>query len=86
VLGISVLIPILGCVVVKPDPPVNVSVTVLPGKKLSVQWGPPPTWPDPVNFLLKYTVKYHWGKPGTARTVSLNTVFISSNQTEQLKQ
>ncbi|KAG1934969.1 interleukin-27 subunit beta [Pimephales promelas] len=55
--------------IVKPDPPVNVSVMVLPGKKLSVQWGPPPSWPDPVNFLLKYTVKYHWGKPGTARTL-----------------
>ncbi|XP_016329541.1 interleukin-27 subunit beta-like [Sinocyclocheilus anshuiensis] len=55
--------------IVKPDPPVNVSVMVMPGRKLSVQWGPPHTWPDPVNFLLKYTVKFHWGKPETARTL-----------------
>ncbi|XP_067308588.1 interleukin-27 subunit beta [Pseudorasbora parva] len=55
--------------IVKPDPPVNVSVMVMPGRKLSVQWGPPPTWPDPVNFLLKYTVKFHWGKPEKARTL-----------------
>uniref|UniRef100_A0A8C1ZMM8 Epstein-Barr virus induced 3 n=1 Tax=Cyprinus carpio TaxID=7962 RepID=A0A8C1ZMM8_CYPCA len=40
--------------IVKPDPPVNVSVMVMP---------------DPVNFLLKYTVKFHWGKPETARTL-----------------
>ncbi|XP_067218947.1 interleukin-27 subunit beta [Chanodichthys erythropterus] len=55
--------------IVKPDPPVNVSVMVMPGRKLSVQWAPPPTWPDPVNFLLKYTVRFHWGKPETARTL-----------------
>ncbi|XP_056598723.1 interleukin-27 subunit beta [Triplophysa dalaica] len=55
--------------IVKPDPPVNVTVMVMPGKKLSVQWGPPPSWPDPVNFPLKYTVKFHWGKPDTARTL-----------------
>lgn len=92
---LSVLISVLGCVVVKPDPPVNVSVMVMPGKKLSVQWGPPPTWPDPVNFLLKYTVKYHWGKPETARTVSFlcrqcssvkAVKYLKNHQTEQLKQ
>ncbi|XP_051554042.1 interleukin-27 subunit beta-like isoform X2 [Myxocyprinus asiaticus] len=55
--------------IVKPDPPVNVTVMVMPGRKLSVQWGPPPTWLDPVNFPLKYTVKFYWGKPDTARTL-----------------
>uniref|UniRef100_A0A672T7D7 Epstein-Barr virus induced 3 n=1 Tax=Sinocyclocheilus grahami TaxID=75366 RepID=A0A672T7D7_SINGR len=48
--------PIIFQQIVKPDPPVN--------------WGPPPTWPDPVKFLLKYTMKFHWGKPETARTES----------------
>ncbi|XP_051984812.1 interleukin-27 subunit beta [Xyrauchen texanus] len=55
--------------IVKPDPPVNVTVMVMPGRKLSVQWGPPPTWLDPVNFPLKYKVKFYWGKPETARTL-----------------
>ncbi|XP_059420235.1 interleukin-27 subunit beta-like [Carassius carassius] len=53
----------------KPDPPVNVSVMVMPDRKLSVEWGPPPTWPDPFNFLLKYTMKFHWGRPETTRTL-----------------
>lgn len=80
----SVLILVCGCVVVKPDPPVNVSVMVMPGRKLSVQWAPPPTWPDPVNFLLKYTVKFHWGKPEMARTVGvlcLQSQLWSTNRT-----
>lgn len=55
--------------IVKPDPPENVVVMVISGKKLSVQWDPPTSWPDPVNFPLKYTVKFHWGKPDTARTL-----------------
>ncbi|XP_026105120.1 interleukin-27 subunit beta-like [Carassius auratus] len=54
----------------EPDPPVNVSVMVMADRKLSVEWGPSPTWPDPFNFLLKYTMKFHWGKPETARTSS----------------
>ncbi|XP_062848984.1 interleukin-27 subunit beta [Trichomycterus rosablanca] len=49
--------------IVKPNPPVNVKVKVLPGKKISVQWSPPPTWPDPVNFPLRYNVQFQWGKP-----------------------
>ncbi|TRY66326.1 hypothetical protein DNTS_024321 [Danionella cerebrum] len=55
--------------IVKPDPPVNISVMVMPDRKLSVQWDPPPTWPDPVNFLLKYRVKFHLGKPASSRTL-----------------
>lgn len=55
--------------IVKPDPPENVSGIIMPGRKVSVQWSPPHTWPDPVNFLLKYKVRFHWGKPETARTL-----------------
>ncbi|KAK3567032.1 hypothetical protein QTP86_008973 [Hemibagrus guttatus] len=50
---------------VKPDPPVNVKVVALPGKKLHVKWAPPPTWPDPVTFPLKYKVQFQWGNPST---------------------
>ncbi|KAK1786714.1 hypothetical protein P4O66_017099, partial [Electrophorus voltai] len=51
---------------VKPDPPVNVKVTLQPGRKLHVQWAPPPSWPDPVNFTLKYKVQFQWDKRKTA--------------------
>ncbi|XP_056323672.1 interleukin-27 subunit beta [Danio aesculapii] len=53
--------------IVKPDPPENVSGIIMPGRKVSVQWSPPHTWPDPVIFLLNYKVRFHWGKPETAR-------------------
>uniref|UniRef100_A0A671K713 Epstein-Barr virus induced 3 n=1 Tax=Sinocyclocheilus anshuiensis TaxID=1608454 RepID=A0A671K713_9TELE len=54
--------PIIFQQIVKPDPPVNVSVSLISSHT-------PPTWPDPVKFLLKYKVKFHWGKPETARTL-----------------
>ncbi|KAB5579818.1 hypothetical protein PHYPO_G00199300 [Pangasianodon hypophthalmus] len=57
----SRVLPVIFEDIVKPDPPVNVKVTALPGKKLHVQWAPPPTWPDPVNFPLKYKVQFRWG-------------------------
>ncbi|XP_072543081.1 interleukin-27 subunit beta [Salminus brasiliensis] len=55
--------------IVKPDPPVNVKATALTGNKVQVQWSPPPTWPDPVNFTLKYNVRFHWGKANLASTM-----------------
>ncbi|KAG7329746.1 hypothetical protein KOW79_005968 [Hemibagrus wyckioides] len=55
--------------IVKPDPPVNVKVVALPGKKLHVQWAPPPTWPDPVTFPLKYKVQFQWGNTNTANVM-----------------
>ncbi|XP_066538047.1 interleukin-27 subunit beta isoform X2 [Hoplias malabaricus] len=51
---------------VKPDPPVNLKATLLSGQKVQVQWDPPPTWPDPVNFLLSYQVHFYWGKHNLA--------------------
>lgn len=54
----------------KPDAPVNVKVTALPGRKLQVQWAPPPTWPDPVTFPLKYVVQFQWGNANAASVVS----------------
>ncbi|MCJ8732034.1 hypothetical protein PDJAM_G00206500 [Pangasius djambal] len=57
----SRVLPVIFEDIVKPDPPVNVKVTALPGKKLHVQWAPPPTWPDLVNFPLKYKVQFRWG-------------------------
>ncbi|XP_060773743.1 interleukin-27 subunit beta [Neoarius graeffei] len=57
----SHVLPVIFEDIIKPDPPVNVKVTALPGKKLHVQWAPPPTWPDPVIFPLKYKVQFQWG-------------------------
>ncbi|KAM9501060.1 interleukin-27 subunit beta [Clarias gariepinus] len=62
----SRVLPVIFEDIVKPDPPVNVKVRALPGKKLHVQWAPPPTWPDPVNFPLKYKVQFQWGNSNTA--------------------
>ncbi|KAI4886273.1 hypothetical protein NFI96_010603 [Prochilodus magdalenae] len=55
--------------IVKPDPPVDVKVTPLPGKKVHVQWAPPPTWQDPESFPLKYKVNFYWGNPNTDNTM-----------------
>uniref|UniRef100_A0A4W4GIT6 Fibronectin type-III domain-containing protein n=2 Tax=Electrophorus electricus TaxID=8005 RepID=A0A4W4GIT6_ELEEL len=60
------ILPILIDDIMKPDPPVNVKVTLQPGRKLHVQWAPPPSWPDPVNFTLKYKVQFQWDKRKTA--------------------
>ncbi|KAL7876498.1 hypothetical protein AOLI_G00114610 [Acnodon oligacanthus] len=54
---------------VKPDPPVDVKATALPGKKVQVQWAPPPTWTDPVTFPLKYKVHFYWGNPNLDSTL-----------------
>ncbi|GAA6077517.1 interleukin-27 subunit beta [Tachysurus ichikawai] len=61
----SQMLPVFFEDIVKPDPPVNVNVLALPGKKLHVQWSPPPTWPDPVTFPLKYNVQFQWGNSNT---------------------
>ncbi|XP_017555755.1 interleukin-27 subunit beta [Pygocentrus nattereri] len=55
--------------IVKPDPPVDVKATALPGKKVQVQWAPPPTWTDPVTFPLKYKVHFYWGNPNLDSTL-----------------
>ncbi|XP_062373384.1 interleukin-27 subunit beta [Sardina pilchardus] len=45
---------------VKPDPPVNVRA-VKRGRKVVVDWNPPPSWPQPQHFPLMYKVRYYWG-------------------------
>ncbi|XP_066552086.1 interleukin-27 subunit beta [Amia ocellicauda] len=44
--------------IVKPDPPLKVVVTPGSRRQLSVKWAPPPSWPDPTLFPLKYRVQY----------------------------
>ncbi|XP_041729134.1 interleukin-27 subunit beta [Coregonus clupeaformis] len=59
--------------IVKPDPPVNVTVRVVPGKwKLLVKWAPPPSWSDHTLFPLKYQVRYHWDNKGTPHEITLD--------------
>ncbi|XP_076829235.1 interleukin-27 subunit beta isoform X2 [Brachyhypopomus gauderio] len=60
------ILPILIEDIVKPDPPVEVKVTLQPGRKLLVRWSPPPTWPDPVNFTLRYKVEVQRDKHSIA--------------------
>ncbi|XP_030629346.1 interleukin-27 subunit beta [Chanos chanos] len=63
------ILPIVLEHIVKPDPPVNVRVTLLPRRKLSVEWDPPPTWLE--HFPLKYTVHYSWHQNGSNRKITL---------------
>uniref|UniRef100_A0A8B9JFE3 Epstein-Barr virus induced 3 n=1 Tax=Astyanax mexicanus TaxID=7994 RepID=A0A8B9JFE3_ASTMX len=65
----TTILPVLPDRIVKPDPPVNVKATALPGNKVHVQWSPPPTWPDPENFSLKYNVHFYWGTANLASTM-----------------
>ncbi|XP_044153694.1 interleukin-27 subunit beta-like [Bufo gargarizans] len=46
--------------IIRPDPPVNVSISSIcrESKKLYVQWQPPPSWPYLEIFPLKYKVRY----------------------------
>ncbi|KAJ8378543.1 hypothetical protein AAFF_G00238480 [Aldrovandia affinis] len=55
--------------VVKPDPPVRVRVKPVSARGLSVEWAPPPSWPEPGIFPLKYTVQYYHGSKESARTM-----------------
>ncbi|KAI1882734.1 hypothetical protein AGOR_G00237990 [Albula goreensis] len=56
--------------IVKPDPPVNVRVTVGAARQLSVEWAPPPTWPNPTIFPLVYDVRYYHGSQESARRLN----------------
>ncbi|XP_014005894.1 interleukin-27 subunit beta [Salmo salar] len=59
--------------IVKPDPPVNVTVQVVPGKlSLLVKWAPPPSWSDRTLFPLKYQIRYHWDNKGTPHEITLD--------------
>ncbi|KAM4032125.1 interleukin-27 subunit beta isoform 2-T2 [Anomaloglossus baeobatrachus] len=46
--------------IIRPDPPVNVSISPIchESKKLYMQWRPPYSWPYPDLFPLKYNVRY----------------------------
>uniref|UniRef100_A0AAY5KZL2 Fibronectin type-III domain-containing protein n=1 Tax=Esox lucius TaxID=8010 RepID=A0AAY5KZL2_ESOLU len=59
--------------IVKPDPPVNVTVQVVPGKlKLLVKWDPPPSWSDHTLFPLMYKVRYQWENKGVSHAITLD--------------
>uniref|UniRef100_A0AAY4AR46 Fibronectin type-III domain-containing protein n=1 Tax=Denticeps clupeoides TaxID=299321 RepID=A0AAY4AR46_9TELE len=55
--------------IVKPDPPVNLTITASSAKRATVEWTPPPSWPDTVHFPLKYTVRYYWDQQQTDHTL-----------------
>ncbi|KAL1021978.1 hypothetical protein UPYG_G00020680 [Umbra pygmaea] len=58
--------------IVKPDPPVNVTVQVVPRTlKLLVRWAPPPSWSDHELVPLNYRVRYQWEKEGTFHDITL---------------
>ncbi|KAJ8003733.1 hypothetical protein DPEC_G00151420 [Dallia pectoralis] len=58
--------------IVKPDPPVNVTVKVVPGKlKLLVKWAPPPSWSDHTLFPLMYKLRYQWKNKGNSHEIIL---------------
>ncbi|KAM3870964.1 interleukin-27 subunit beta [Diretmus argenteus] len=44
--------------IVKPDPPIDVRLSPNGLRKLSVEWSPPPTWPNLDIFPLKYQIQY----------------------------
>ncbi|KAM4624881.1 interleukin-27 subunit beta [Polymixia lowei] len=57
--------------IVKPDPPTDVRVSPNGFRKLSVEWSPPPTWPNLDIFPLKYHVQCQWEFRGTTQTFHL---------------
>eukprot|EP00062_Callorhinchus_milii_P015675 gi/632966293/ref/XP_007899334.1/ PREDICTED: interleukin-27 subunit beta [Callorhinchus milii] len=53
--------------IIKPDPPMDVTVSPIPNepKKLLLRWKPPVTWPNPEVFVLTYIV--HFRQEGSRR-------------------
>ncbi|NXI95661.1 IL27B protein, partial [Psophia crepitans] len=66
----SSLLPFLLENIIKPDPPEDVRVSVIPGetKKLLLEWSPPGSWPFPEYFPLTYHIRYTQEGSGT-RTI-----------------
>nr|XP_015221175.1 PREDICTED: interleukin-27 subunit beta [Lepisosteus oculatus] len=64
------LLPFILEKIVKPDPPVDIKVTLRSSRRLTVEWAPPPSWTDPTLFQLKYQVQYSDGGVRAPRTVS----------------
>ncbi|XP_066443031.1 interleukin-27 subunit beta-like isoform X1 [Eleutherodactylus coqui] len=57
--------------IIRPDPPVNLSISPIchESKKLYIQWQPPHSWPYPDIFPLKYQVRYTKTGSTSYRTV-----------------
>ncbi|KAM9292272.1 interleukin-27 subunit beta-like [Gastrophryne carolinensis] len=57
--------------IIRPDPPVNVSLSPVHGdsRKLLLQWSPPPSWPHLDYFPLSYLIRYKRNKAQAYRTV-----------------
>ncbi|XP_010793325.1 interleukin-27 subunit beta isoform X1 [Notothenia coriiceps] len=60
--------------IVKPDPPVDVTVSPRDSKRLLVQWSPPPTWAHLDIFPLKYQIKYQRESRGIPRSYNLGPI------------
>ncbi|KAF3845053.1 hypothetical protein F7725_008216 [Dissostichus mawsoni] len=65
--------------IVKPDPPVDITVSPHDSKRLLVQWSPPPTWAHLDIFPLKYQIKYQRESRGIPQSYNVRKTIISSN-------
>uniref|UniRef100_A0A8C3AM84 Epstein-Barr virus induced 3 n=1 Tax=Cyclopterus lumpus TaxID=8103 RepID=A0A8C3AM84_CYCLU len=68
--------------IVKPDPPVEVRVSLPDSRNLLVEWSPPPTWTNLDIFPLKYLIRYRWEDRGSLKSVNLGPF---ENTRKQLK-
>lgn len=66
------LFTVLCVVAVKPDPPVDVQLS-LSAKSLWVSWSPPPTWGNMDILPLKYHIKYQWTSRGIHKSVTVSS-------------
>uniref|UniRef100_A0A3P8V562 Epstein-Barr virus induced 3 n=1 Tax=Cynoglossus semilaevis TaxID=244447 RepID=A0A3P8V562_CYNSE len=57
--------------IVKPDPPVDVRVSLQNKRHLLVEWSPPSSWRDLEIFPLKYHIRYQWENRGSPKSVNL---------------
>lgn len=57
---------------VKPDPPVDVRVSLQNKRHLLVEWSPPSSWRDLEIFPLKYHIRYQWENRGSPKSVNVS--------------
>ncbi|XP_061700287.1 interleukin-27 subunit beta [Syngnathoides biaculeatus] len=64
--------------IVKPDPPVGVTVSARRSRKVLVEWSPPPTWTHLDVAPLKYQIMYQSDHKGRAKSVNLGPLESTS--------